>query len=682
MSGSPRGSRPRTAYVEDYNEDVQDTVPGTRQSANVAAKRSKPEIRKMKRYETSDSDHSGHAIATGDSSSQGMKKAPATSTKNGLLKKAAKKLAGAAMRQPAKEPSPPPKPVLKRGMSRTQKKENLRLEITESRADAAKMRLSGQPRESPTDPPPLRRPHPEIHGPYPPQIVRIPTSAPTQSIPISRPAKTPSRSSNTLSYKTRPTSYHEGLMWETAYAHTPLSFPDHGMHPPPMSLNHYPPQSYPPPPSAAPVMYIPTPLQTSPNRQINYPFQPTAPPTFEHPYVTPPSHGWRSDIYHQQHAPQPPPRPVSMQSSGSFGDYPPIPLGYHAVPSHHFGDPSVRRPSLHQFEPQPIFQLDDEQHMFEDDESYYRDRKLMPPPPIPQRPIIRHAATTANARRSKRDSLDLTSQFPRKQSLEEARPTSRPSLSSRNSNNKNQIIMAEAMPSPTASRRRQRPISYHGGPELEKQVLDYQDAVAGHARPLHLTTDDIQKAKGKRNAKTHRSGGGSDTGSRASSGKGSGTTKRRKSQERQKGNTGGNEGFSVRFPASQGVKLNLRGEEPQTISLRHSLEGNGGMELNIKPQSRPREGSSVREKERLIMERRHSTAGRRDVRQIKESDEREGSGRTRSRSRAVGEERAADNDLMERFKRLTTDTRSRRNSSRGMMAPPITPNFGGQMNMI
>ena len=680
MSNSPRGSRPHAAYIEDYNEEAQDAIPGTKQSANVAAKRSKPEILKMKRNEASNSAESSRAVAAGGSPSQGSKKVPGP-TKNGLLR-VARKVADAAMRQNSKDSPPAPKPAPKRGVSRTQKKENLRLEISESRADAARMRLSGAPRESPTDRPHIRQLHPKIHGPPSPHTMRTPVSGPTPSMPISHPTLISSRPYNTISHGQRPASYHGGPMWDVSYTHTPALLPDHRTQPPPMPPNGYPPQSYPPPS----VVYMPTPLPTSPNRQITYTFPPTVPPAYEHAYIPPPTHRWHSDLYHQQPPPHPPPRPQSMHSSGSIGDYPPIPLGYHAVPNHLLGDQSVRRTSVHQFEPPPVFQLDDEPHLHEDSEAYYR--KLMPPPPVPQRPSIRKAATTATTsvpRRSKRDSLELTTQTSRKQSLDEARPPSRPSLSSRSSGSKNQMILPDALSSLTASRRRQRPVSYHGVPDAEKRAEEYQAVTAGHAPRQYLTTEDILKAKGRRSTKTHKSGGGSDAGSRASSGRGSNGIKRITSQEKHKANGGGDEGFSVRFPAGQGLKVDLRGEEPRTISLRQSLEGDGGMELNIKPHVRSRDGGSVRDKEEKIMERRHSTTGRKDTRQIKESEERDGLKRIRSRTRAVGEEKAPiravdpDNDLVERFMRLKTDGRSRRSSSRGLMRPAITPTLEGQM---
>ena len=664
---------PRAACVEDYSEDAQDVILGTKQSANVAAKRSKPEIRNMKRSEVGNSGHSSHGVVIGDSS-QGLKKGSTAPTKNGLLK-GIKKVAGAAMWQSSKEPSTVPRPAPKHSMSRTQKKENLRLDTRDSRADAAKIHLSGLRRESSPDPPPLRRPRPEIHGPPSPQSIRTPTSGQAQSIPISYPAQHLSRPCNAVSHGSRPASYHGGHMWESAYTHAPLA-----AQPPPMPLNGYPPQSYPPPP----MMLIPTPLPTSPNRQIAYPFPPTAPPAYEHPYIPPPTNGWRSEIYHQHPPPRSQPRPVSMQSSGSFGEYPSIPLGYHPVPPHHSTEPPPRRLSVHQFEPQPMFPLEDESHILEDSEAFYR--RQMPPPP---RPSIRHAATTTNARevsrRSKRDSLDLISQPPRKQSLDETRPTSRPSLSSRSNSSKNQAVIAEAPAAPTAIRRRPRPISYHGGvPELERRAEEYQAATTGNARP-YLTADDIQKAKGRKSTKTHRSGGGSDAGSRASSGRGSSSAKRKKSPEKHKGNSGGDEGFSVRFPAGQALKLDLRGEEPRTISLRQSMEGHGGMELNIKQHNRPRDADGIREREKVAMERRHSVAGRRDIRQIKESGEQEGSRRTRSRSGALGGEVTptsgtdADDVLVERFRRLKADARTRRSSSRSLIPPIITQPLEGQM---
>ena len=106
MSGSPRPARPRAAYFEECEEESQTAIPGTKHSANVTAKR-KPEARKPRRDEASDSGYSSRTVTTGDSSSQGSKKQ--TPTKGGLLGRMTRKMTGSSGKQsPSKTAAPPP----------------------------------------------------------------------------------------------------------------------------------------------------------------------------------------------------------------------------------------------------------------------------------------------------------------------------------------------------------------------------------------------------------------------------------------------------------------------------------------------------------------------------------------------------------------------------------------------
>ena len=254
------------------------------------------------------------------------------------------------------------------------------------------------------------------------------------------------------------------------------------------------------------------------------------------------------------------------------------------------------------------------------DEDYY----LMPPPGrIPSstskqqhqlRPTIRHAATTSDAhpplhhRRSDRSGeiADGTRSQPSsrkpsegEQEIRIKRPPLATIPSSGGSNDKQAKTQASSRndghiktESSGLTAKQKRRVSYHGHEtpnELERVVEAYQASknVAAPAVPIPLTADSLKLVR----KKTHNSS--SDTGSRRSGGKAGSRegseVKTRSAIERRgasevKGRTDNDDdGITMRFNTSQGVKVDLKGSsvEGRTISLRPSQDGDGEMELSI-----------------------------------------------------------------------------------------------------
>ena len=181
---------------------------------------------------------------------------------------------------------------------------------------------------------------------------------------------------------------------------------------------------------------------------------------------------------------------------------------------------------------------------------------------------------------------------------------------------------------PPGTLRRRRPVSYYGHEtphELEKEVEAYQAAQKSKsiALPDPPTIESVQQLT-RRKTKT-QSSGGSETGSRASEGRedsdvNSKPSSRTAVEKRGKAGTDvkskreevGDDGFTMRFDASQGVKFDLKGDsvDGRVISLRQSGEGVGEMELSIggkQGNSSMTTGSIPRGRERSV--RRYSYMG-------------------------------------------------------------------------
>ncbi|MCJ1400497.1 hypothetical protein MMC11_003703 [Xylographa trunciseda] len=687
------------AYLEDYSEDTNATVPGTRQTANIAAKRSRPELRNKPinptkgRDEASDSGYSSQTVATvashGSSSQESKIEALPISSEN--LQSPGKSISsGAQMAGESRERSPE-KPSLRRTLSRTQRNEDLRQGSFEGREAAARIRLSAIPVEAASSSRDTASERPQrfrYAGPPSPHASRAPRAPELQTIPLSRPPTVRPRPTPSQGSRSRPASYHAGVSADGYYVQLQPTYVDPPPNPPYISTTSYQPASYYPQPSTL----LPTPLQTSPQRQVAYPFPQT---TFAPPYHPPQPPQWSSTQ-------EMPSRRSSMYSAQVVADYS-LPLLYTAVP---FQQPQlVRRISAHRSErPSPItpldesFQLPELEEAIELDEDYYRS---MPPPASRpsasrrhtlQRPTIRHAATTTSAPSSQRqrqtvyEIVDPPYQTSsRRQSIEESHPASRPSTNTRPSTSSSKTFhhnkripeispTDEAVPSrqPTTGRGR-RPVSYHGGHgDLERQVEAYQDAKSGADRPISLTAEKINQVV-RRRSKTQASHG-SGSGSRAGSSREGSDVKKsktpsRSSMEKQRGAEKSDTGITINIANDrQGMKLGLKGDamKDRTISFRQRQDGGGAVEVSIGQKSTvsSRDG---RTRDRSV--RRYSYAGSgKGVQEIGEAEY----SRRRSKSRAVEElaverprkeeDKGVEEDITEKLRRIRTESRSRRSS--------------------
>ena len=687
-------SSSRAAYFEEFNDDANTAVPGTRQTANVAAnvaaKRSKPEIRSLTVAEKV-RDEAGNwktsspagAVGSGDKQSSRESKPKLQPLK---IPSPIEKSSGNPEKSTHNKSRSPEKPALRRRDSRGPNRENLR-QVCESRESAARMRLSAEPVEKTFAPRPRRT------GPPSPQTTRGPAPSQTQEEPVPQPARARPRPSVSQS-RSRPVSYHAGMM------QPPLIM--YASQPPPSFV---PQMSYPlqplPQPTAA---YLSTSLQTSPQRQQAYPFPPT---TFDG-YPRPPlQQHWTSDPY------QLPSRRTSMHVVQPIVEYPEYEPVYAAVPTTHPPQTYVRRESIRRSErPSPLTPPEEQPQRAPRIEDYYEvppatHKRTSSHSQLQQRPAMRHAATTTSAhptlhhRRNTRDAVEIAHERPpRKPSLEEAHPTSRPTLTSRQPKLTSTDIHTSrskpaapstgdsaapsAPPAPTKQPRR-RPVSYYGPRELERQAEEYQKAQIGDDRPNPITTDSIKQAT-RRRAKTQHSGG-SEVGSRANSSregsdikKSKGSSSRTSSDKQRRPPNSDvrskrhepKEEFTFRVNGSQSVQLDIKGEmvEEKTINLRPSRDGQG-TEISIGS----RAASKMREsRPRDRSDRRYSIAGSaKSVREVGNGDP--SGSRQRSRSRASPQEAVApdgkedsrvETGLLERLRKMRTSSRSRRSSRSGV----------------
>ncbi|MCJ1473010.1 hypothetical protein MMC13_001659 [Lambiella insularis] len=688
MSSNSLRPDSHAAYFEDYSEDTNTAVPGTRQTANVAAKRSRPELRikpvsSVKgRDEASDSGYSSQTAATvasRTSSTPASKTETIPMSPSHLRVQSKNTTIGVQMAGEPRERSPE-KPALYRTISRAKKTENLRRQSTvEGRDAAAKIRLDAVPvrttASSSRSVVPEQRATARQAGPLSPQATRAQELPGTQTIPIPRPQQARPRPTPAEAPRSRPASYHAGmgvyLPAQPIYAEA---------RPPTLYVNT---AQY----STPAVTYLPTPPTTSPQRQLAYPFPPA---TFPQPYQHPPQPQW-SAIPQDLSS-----RRSSMYSAQAVSDYGPI--LYEAVPVYQYQVP--RRMSGHRSErPSPNTPLDESFYLDERDEAdedFYR----MPPPALKrstsrrqptQRPTIRHANTTSAAyvthekRQSMYETVDvMPEKSSRKLPLEAARPPSRPAAASRPSNTSLKHAQSskysaersptkESGPAPQVPvRRSRRPESYGGHGDLERQVEAYQDAKSGSERPVPLTAEKINQVV-RRRSKTQASHG-SKSSSRASSSRDGSDLKNsnaqsRSSADKRRGSSATerpDDGITISIAnARSGMKLGLKGDgvEGRAIHVRQGQDGDGAMEVRIGSRSTvsTRDG---RPRERSV--RRYSYAGSgKGVREVAEDQY----VRQRSKSRVVEErvlekekkkeDKAKDEDMLDRLRRLTGSSRSR-----------------------
>lgn len=596
-------SHPPAAYIEDYNEDAHTTLPETRQTANIAAKRSKPDFAKLKTAHTTpdennDPDSASLPVATVDAgdSSLPVKQANPPLRVNTAVATAFKKIKSKTERKSASTPKSAQKSSL-RPTDPNEKKKGRSHEVTQQE-DCVCSRCLPKAQSSTT---PLDKPRggnlsskgqparPQTEAPIPPQPSKLPATRPDINVPILQPAQARPRAASIQSYRAvRPMSFHGGVTPDYIYPQPiyieqrPVSAFPHGL--------SFPPPSYPPP---KPNGYFPPPIHAVPLRQ-------EAPPAMSYNYdprplppVRPQPRQWTSEQL-------PPPRPPTVYSSSPIAEHPGQPM-YPVINS--ASQPTLRHSFNQQERTNPM-----SKEFFFREEDYYLTRQPRRVGEISQqhRPTIRHSATSLTANptlhhsRSKRGEENLGDfaggRSPRKASPEKRQPPSRPSLAGRPfvtssydrpmhnyaiDRNTGQVYVESSV-----AAKQGRRASVYGGElphDLVRDVEAYQswkNAAAG--LPISdLTADSLKMVRKKTQS--------SDSGSRRS---GEGKRSREGSEIKRRGSTdrrGGsdvkarpeNDRFTIRVPKGANVDLKGGGVEGKTINLRQLGQGDGGMELSI-----------------------------------------------------------------------------------------------------
>lgn len=651
MSGGPQ-----PASYEDWDENDHTPIPGTYQSANIKAKRSKPDlfthVDTIARDAASDSGYSSQTIATvssaGSTQPRSIGSIVGLESSRTASRSSSSRTMQAAVERSRGDHASPTKPTTPRTVSRTQRRENLRsLDPIESREGAARMKLTSTPvGESARMP---ARTRSQYSGPPSPQAVRSHRPSEDTGLPVRlRPSLSQGESAS------RRASYHAGLPRDY------IQLPPHTVvmgraAPPPLQLNtSFVASSFPPPPPSA--VYIPTPLPTSPQRHSAYPFPPSYPGT---PYSYEQYHGssagtWQMDPWARSRR--------SSVHMGSPMEYvgvfqPPSTGPLHQPPPrmHH------RRDSIHRMErPQPMI-APKESRRHDVDEDFYS----MPPPPVPQpRPHVSRAATTTlahpltSSRRAQRQSVDLTygavahspspqrpSLEQRKNSVDESRPPSRPKLKQRRSippksttPYQANVVVGFGGEGRVSSERPRQPTPIQRAfdvdtreAEREREAEAYQRRKSGGSGLTAMTLADIEhEALQRPTTSSHRSSrDGSDVKRAKASSRNSGEKLVSPGDKAKKDD----QNFTLRFKTSHGsTRIGFKGDamDGKTISVRSDRYRDGQMEIMVGDRS------SARSRPRQLRDsstKRYSYAG--NDRVVQEIDHQEHSQRTRSRSRSV-----------------------------------------------
>lgn len=564
---------PRAAFCEDYNEDDHTVIPETRKVANVAAKRSKPELVKTKSREVrqggaSGSGHSNHKAAThrnGDSS-QATKTVPVPLKLDTAAipirrrPSLAEKRSESAHRSSSKTP-------LQRSGSKTRRTETVQHDQCQCKECVARGRTATTPLERPwpADYYPFNQQRHRYDGPPSPLSARHPPPGYMHEIPIINTVQPRPRAATVQSGRpARPVSFHAGAMPEMMYI-TPM-YMERGPPPSTSAYAHspsFPPPSYPPGAGFAPPA---TPAAAPPPaRQDNYP-----PPSPIYIQPRPQPRQWTSELH-------------TTRRSSVYGR----PVVEYEEPTY-AAPPMERRSSSHRsHREQPPTPSGDANFR---DEDYY----LMPPPPPRQtipihRPPSRHIVTTASHPPHSRDAsveARVSDRSRKEEAPDQSSRSRRPSLSTRPPSTKKSTSYANSSGNTKVSVEspRQRRASYYGHErrqdleEKQKEIEAYQNAKGTKAVPL--TADALKaarkgtKAVGSDSGSQSRAGSsreGSEVKTRSTGGGGSGVATKSEA-----------ESFTMRFNAGAGVKVDFAGDsvEGRTISLRPTGE-EGAMELSI-----------------------------------------------------------------------------------------------------
>ena len=581
-------SRGYAAYSEDYNEDANTTIPGTRQTANVAkqplqSEVARPQFADQVRDEFSDSGYSSRTGATlGSGDSSWVSKPDSRSLKintNVLRYDFGGPKSGEQTRILPKSPQ---MPRLSRTNSRTAKPPRQQEECR-CQECAAKAYRSAKSPEKPRmqSQQPVRNPPPKAaEAPAAPLPTKPLPPNPIQNAPILQPTQGNPRATTSQYYRTaRPMSFHAGTIPEAVPSFIPSAYLER------------PPSAYSSPATHQPSYSIPI---------VSYPT-----PAEQHIIPHLGSYSAIPPSYVAQQRPQPK-QWVSEQARPSRHS-----LVYSASPIINRTPQSADGPSASPIKAthvpaivQPAQAPPPRESRYSRDEDYYR----MPPPPVPrkdesssrqQRPTIRHAATTFIARPSihryrnepvKAKASDLDNpQSPGKEVTQAYETTRRPSLHTRPSTASNKTSASSAhgieqglarlnIDNDSASAKQRRRMSLYGHEsrqDLERSVEAYQ-ASAGTGSP-NVTTDalDLLRKTKSSNSSSRVSGGGRS--SRAGS-----SVKSRSSTDRRGGSDvksrNENDGLTMRFNAAHGVNVDFKGAsmDGRTISVRQSKDGGEG----------------------------------------------------------------------------------------------------------
>jgi hypothetical protein len=502
MSVSPVKPAPVAPYVEDCDDSQDEGKPVSAGPpvANTARK-------VTRRDEASDSGYSSHTYATGSSSQSSRKKPPEPKkaaepksgggffSKFGMGKKTAqstaKKREEKAAEKTADKPESP-KAVRRHSLGRSSRNQNLRAAATavaETNDAAVKKRPVVAPMETKlvrtesahtTAPANIPRASPVVA--YGPQPISVPLAnqRPHLYAPIGR---------------QRPYSYHGGSLPTYGPLGAPY-YPDA----PPMPPVVMPPGVHPyPPPGPAQHPYAVLQPSSPTSRIINY----NMPHTSPHMYIPPSAPTWGGN-----HGPPPAMRRVSMSAAthGPIVQYPRVPPSHYGLQRSYTNGYTTPLESPEEYD--TAFYTQDDESYYRDIERRERDRRSMPPPPLPQRPGIGRAAT-ASARtmtlpRNKRLSLEPPTSSQRMPSIEDnSRAASRPNPTKRSSQSSAHSgepaptagAVAPTPPSPTLRRQSRglsRPTSYHENHDKYQAAEEYQERTGVDPQPA-ITADAVHK---------------------------------------------------------------------------------------------------------------------------------------------------------------------------------------------
>ena len=648
------------ACVEDYNDDSQTAVPETKKTANITAKRSKPDVARLQvvHDEVSDSGHSNQTLATLGSTNTSLESKSGSHTiRAGSMAVAGKTSRTKIDEKPRGRSQSPEKINRQRGASKGRKEEIGRKEKEPCRCSEC---VAKAHRATPHYPSKstgkARRPVPEIS-----QHIRLPPVQLVEEVPILQyPTPRPRASTSRSYHRDRPQSLYAGAAPEPLYIQTQQPIYNE-----PRPTLSYPPTapiiapSYP----SHPTQYIPPtqPLQQPLNQPQPQQFY-TSPPSPYDFQARPLPRQWASDY-------QAPPRPQSMLYTT-----PPI-IEYVAADPVYTPVPvpvqPLSRQSSHRERPRAL----PEQRSARD-EDYYKMPPPAPPPPAPRykdtshqdrRPAIRHTVTadahpTYTHRRTTRDEsimAHVAHESHAKQihgGHERARRPSRTTSDEAAPNIQGiERGMARTNIGSDAAKRRRRASLYGHETfnELTEEVEAYQASKGNGRTSNHIPIP----APALVRKGTHTSSKSSETSSRKS-GKSRTSRTSREGSDLKSRRPGENDNFSMRVDASHGVNVDLKGGmEGRRISVRQNKD-EGEMEFSIGSRGRTATGTGrdMREKSRKRSAYRNG--------QSETAIERS---RTMSRPRMKIKEKAHDeNETEPRIvrERITTRTRSRRGSSR------------------